>query len=83
MEEPVCHTGGTVKNCCTLGLSEHTHSNPCYSNASYTVTAKYDSDITYVWKNDPIRALLDQGYVFKSSITDKYYSFLEKCPVRI
>lgn len=82
-----CKYGGTSlshwghsKKCCTLGLSEHTHSNSCYSNASYTVTAKYDSDITYVWKNDPIKALLDQGYVFKSSITDKYYSFLEKMP---
>lgn len=82
-----CKYGGTSlshwghsKKCCTLGLSEHTHSNSCYSNASYTVTAKYDSDITYVWKNDPIRALLNQGYVFKSSITDKYYSFLEKMP---
>lgn len=82
-----CKYGGTSlshwghsKKCCTLGLSEHTHSNSCYSNASYTVTAKYDSDITYVWKNDPIKALLDQGYVFKSSITGKYYSFLEKMP---
>lgn len=82
-----CKYGGTGLDhwyhrdkCCKLGLSEHTHSNSCYSNASYTVTAKYDSDITYVWKNDPIRALLDQGYVFKSSITDKYYSFLEKMP---
>lgn len=82
-----CKYGGTSwshwghsKDCCTLGLSEHTHSNSCYSNASYTVTAKYDSDITYVWKNDPIKALLDQGYVFKSSITGKYYSFLEKMP---
>lgn len=82
-----CKYGGTSlshwghsKKCCTLGLSEHTHSNSCYSNASYTMTAKYDSDITYVWKNDPIKALLDQGYVFKSSITDKYYSFLEKMP---
>lgn len=82
-----CKYGGTSlshwghsKDCCTLGLSKHTHSNSCYSNASYTVTAKYDSDITYVWKNDPIKALLDQGYVFKSSITSKYYSFLEKMP---
>lgn len=82
-----CKYGGTSlshwghsKDCCTLGLSKHTHSNSCYSNASYTVTAKYDSDITYVWKNDPIRALLDDGYVFKSSITDMYYSFLEKMP---
>ena len=82
-----CKYGGTGldhwyhrDSCCKLGLSEHTHSNSCYSNASYTVTAKYDSDITYVWKNDPIKALLDQGYVFKSSITSKYYSFLEKMP---
>lgn len=62
---------------CPVGY-EHTHDDSCY--ASYTVTAKYDSDITYVWKNDPIKALLAQGYVFKSSITDKYYSFLEKMP---
>lgn len=64
-------------NKCPVGY-EHTHDDSCY--ASYTVKAKYDSDITYVWKNDPIRALLDQGYVFKSSITGKYYSFLEKMP---
>lgn len=82
-----CKYGGTSishwghsKKCCTLGLSEHTHSDSCFSNANYTVKAKYDSDITYVWKNDPIKALLDQGYVFKSSKTDKYYSFLEKMP---
>lgn len=62
---------------CPVGY-EHTHDDSCYAN--YTVTAKYDSDITYVWKNDPIKALLNQGYVFKSSITDKYYSFLEKMP---
>lgn len=62
---------------CPVGY-EHTHDDSCY--ASYTVTAKYDSDITYVWKNDPIKALLAQGYVFKSSITGKYYSFLEKMP---
>lgn len=82
-----CKKGGTSvthwwhdKGCCKLGLSEHTHSDSCFSNANYTVKAKYDSDITYVWKNDPIKALLDQGYVFKSSKTDKYYSFLEKMP---
>lgn len=78
-----CNGYGGLGRCnakkCPVGY-EHTHSNSCYSNASYTVTAKYDSDITYVWKNDPIKALLDQGYVFKSSITDKYYSFLEKMP---
>ncbi|MDO4361252.1 MAG: InlB B-repeat-containing protein [Eubacteriales bacterium] len=74
------HWWGCNTSKCPNGGKEHTHSNSCYSNASYTVTAKYDSDITYVWKNDPIKALLDQGYVFKSSKTDKYYSFLEKMP---
>ena len=48
----------------------------------YTVTRKYDADITDVWKNDPIKTLLNQGYVFKSSVTGKYYSFLEKMPGR-
>lgn len=62
------------------GIDAHTHDSNCYKTSDLTITAKYDSDITYVWKNDPIRALLDQGYVFKSSITGKYYSFLEKMP---
>ena len=62
---------------CPVGY-EHTHSNTCYSDL--TITAKYDSDITSVWKTDPIKSLLAQGYVFKSSVTDKYYSFLEKMP---
>ena len=82
-----CKKGGTDsthwwhdKNCCKLGLSEHTHSNSCYKTSDLTITAKYDSDITSVWKTDPIKSLLDQGYVFKSSVTGKYYSFLEKMP---
>lgn len=45
-----------------------------------TVTAKYDSDITSVWETDPIKSLLDQGYVFTSSVTGYEYSFLEKMP---
>ena len=82
-----CKYGGTGldhwyhrDSCCKLGLSEHTHSNRCYKTSDLTITAKYDSDITSVWKTDPIKSLLDQGYVFKSSVTDKYYSFLEKMP---
>ena len=63
---------------CPVGY-KHSHSSSCYSN-DLVITAKYDSDITYVWKTDPIKSLLDQGYVFKSSVTDKYYSFLEKMP---
>ena len=79
--EQCCTKTGLHISCnskkCPVGY-EHTHNDSCYAN--YTVTAKYDSDITYVWKNDPIKALLAQGYVFKSSITSKYYSFLEKMP---
>ena len=57
----------------------HTHNDNCYK-VFKTITAKYDSDITSVWKTDPIKSLLSQGYVFKSSVTGKYYSFLEKMP---
>ena len=62
---------------CPVGY-EHTHDSSCYGDL--TITAKYDSDITSVWKTDPIKSLLSQGYVFKSSVTEKYYSFLEKMP---
>lgn len=64
---------------CPVGY-EHTHSNRCYKTSDLTITAKYDSDITSVWRTDPIKSLLNQGYVFQSSVTDKYYSFLEKMP---
>ena len=47
-----CKYGGTgfshwshSKNCCTLGLSEHAHSNSCYKNSDLTITAKYQADI--------------------------------------
>ena len=48
----------------------------------YQVTAKYDADISYVWETAPVKPLLDQGYVFQSSVTEKYYSFLEKMPAQ-
>lgn len=80
-----CSYGGTsisrhwfhTDDCCTLGLSAHEHSSSCYS---YAVTAKYDSDISSVWTTEPIKSMLDDGYVFQSSVTNKYYSFLEKMP---
>ncbi len=81
-----CKYGGTgilhwghLDNCCNLGLSAHKHSDECYTY-TYTVTAKYDADITSTWTTDPIKSMLDQGYVFQSSVTSKYYSFLEKMP---
>ena len=82
-----CQYGGTSyshwwhdQECCTLGLEAHTHGNSCYSYSDYTVTRKYDADISDVWETDPIKSLLKDGYVFKSSLTNKYYSFLEKMP---
>lgn len=63
---------------CPVGY-EHTHSNKCFSGDT-VITAKYDSDIAYVWGTDPIKSLLDQGCVFRSSVTGKYYSFLQKMP---
>lgn len=71
-------SGGATSGNVICGKEEHTHSSSCYGE--YTVTAKYDSDITYIWENDPIKSLLGEGYVFKSSVTGKYYSFLEKMP---
>lgn len=62
---------------CQVGY-EHEHGNSCYKE--YSITAKYDADISYVWQTDPIKSMLDQGYVFQSSRTQKYYSFLEKMP---
>ena len=77
-------TGGATSGNTICGKEEHTHTtggrNPCASWSNYTVTRKYDADITDVWENDPIKSLLDDGYVFKSSLTNKYYSFLEKMP---
>lgn len=71
-------SGGATSGNEICGKETHTHDNSCYD--TYTVTAKYDSDITYVWETDPIKSLLAEGYVFKSSATGKCYSFLEKMP---
>lgn len=72
---------------CPVGYEhEHTYGGwgtaSCYDEDEtiLTVTAKYDSDISYVWTTDPIKSMLDDGYVFQSSVTSKYYSFLEKMP---
>ena len=71
--------GGTCNTKkCPVGY-EHEHRNSCY-DGDLVITARYDSDISYVWQTDPIKSLLNQGYVFKSSVTGKYYSFLEKMP---
>ena len=67
----------------TCGLEEHTHTDACYapdSGVIYTITAKYDADISHIWSDPAITAYSDEGYVWKSSVTGKYYSFLEKMP---
>lgn len=45
-----------------------------------TIEAKYDSDIAYVWESGKVKEHLDAGYVFESSVTGDYYSFLQKMP---
>ncbi len=82
------HTHGP--SCYSCGKEEHTHSleNGCYTltcdklettvgTTTYTVTAKYGADIRDVWENAPIKNAIDAGYVFRSSLTGNYYSFLQ------
>ena len=67
----------------TCNQEEHTHTDACYDSDSgviYTITAKYDADISHIWSDPAITAYSDEGYVWKSSVTGKYYSFLEKMP---
>ena len=45
-----------------------------------TIEAKYDSDIANVWEKGKVKEYLDAGYVFESSVTGDYYSFLQKMP---
>lgn len=46
----------------------------------YSGTYKYDQDISARWAVAAIKNLLDAGYVWKSSLTNAYYSFLQKMP---
>jgi len=65
-------------------LTEHTHGSGCTNSSSnnlvYSITAKYDADISSVWETDPILKHLNNGIVWQSSVTAQYYSFLEKMP---
>ncbi len=85
----LCYEGHTHNESClylTCQITEHTHTTECeqsYStNGIYSITAKYDSDISHVWESNPIKAYLDDGIVWKSSVTSQYYSFLEKMPAQ-
>ncbi len=73
------HTHDMKQGCYELscGRYEHYHENgTCY----LLVTEKYDANIADIWEHDPVKSVVDAGYVFKSSITGQYYSFLEKMP---
>lgn len=78
------HTDDCKRLACNL--MEHAHGANCPTNDGMhvfkVVQAKYDSDITYLWESEPVKTYLDDGYVFQSSITGKYYSFLEKMPTQ-
>ena len=47
---------------CPVGY-EHSHRDD--KAGDLVIKAKYDSDISYVWENDPIKSLLDQGNAFQ------------------
>ncbi|MEA4915583.1 MAG: InlB B-repeat-containing protein, partial [Christensenella sp.] len=46
----------------------------------YSQTYKYDQNIASVWNVTAILNLSNQGYVWQSSLTNDYYSFLMKMP---
>ncbi len=70
----------------------HQHDANCTNsrrtNLVKTVTAKYDADLTNVWKGNTGNFILsedgqvefDSYYDWRSSITGKYYVFLQKMP---
>ena len=65
----------------SCGKSEHTHTSSCYEGGNiYTITAKYDSDISRIWSDAAIMEYSNEGYVWQSSKTEKFYSFLQKMP---
>ncbi len=64
----------------TCPVAAHKHSDYKNDNTIYIHSAKYDSDISYIWTQGLIYDYLQRGYVYQSSATEKYYSFLEKMP---
>lgn len=74
------------------GVLEHEHTDACkeqtcdhlhYHSGStcyLVIQRKYDADLSDIWEQNPVKGVIDGGYVFKSSVTGDYYSFLEKMP---
>ncbi len=76
------HTHGSA--CYDCGEIEHTHDNSCNNSSSESivkvVTLKYDSNITDIWPIVDDNGVTYDGNSWQSSVTSKYYTFLEKMP---
>lgn len=76
------HTHGSA--CYDCGEIEHTHDNSCNSSSSESivkvVTLKYDANITDIWPIVDDNGVTYDGNSWQSSVTSKYYTFLEKMP---
>ncbi len=70
--------------CYDCGEIEHTHDNSCNSSSSENivkvVTLKYDANITDIWPIVDDNGVTYDGNSWQSSVTSKYYTFLEKMP---
>lgn len=83
-----CSEGGTSyshwfhrDSCCKYNITAHSHNNNCYSEGTVkTVTRKYDADITDIWPIVDDNSVTYDGNSWQSSVTSKYYTFLEKMP---
>lgn len=68
-------------SCCKENITGHAHNNNCYSEATVkTVTRKYDADITDIWPIVDDNGVTYDGNSWQSSVTEDYYTFLEKMP---
>ncbi len=77
------HTHSQDEGCYTLTCTQpettltYVSSGTYRGTYTYTVKTKYAADISNVWETAPIKNALDQAYVFQSSVTSNYYSFLQ------
>ena len=62
------------------GKEEHKHTDACYEYVGESITRKYDADIKDLWELDFVKEYSEAGYLWESSKTKAYYSFLEKMP---
>lgn len=80
------HKHGLWKDCydywgnLICGKEEHEHTDDCYEYEGVSATRKYDADIKDLWELDFVKEYSEAGYLWKSSKTENYYSFLEKMP---